>query len=171
MLLVFNVILRKIQVVGNMETVQVQTNVHVKLVGREYNVTSAFQLQAAFMENVLMKLLGARAIILQNGLDPFVIFVSIEYILAIPNLFDYVFISLFCTIITPFLFQPFVRMAVYMVFAINQEYASKIKRLNYLGNACVLSLSILKFSCLYKSKNYRSLFSRVFSHIHLSQVS
>ena len=69
---------------------------HVKLVGREYNVTSAFQLQAAFMENVFMKLLGVFATIPQNGLVPFVIFVSIEYILTIPNhLFDYVFISLF----------------------------------------------------------------------------
>ena len=77
---------------------------HVKLVGREYNVTSAFQLQAAFMENVFMKLLGVFATIPQNGLVPFVIFVSIEYILTIPNLFDYVFISLFCTITTPFLF-------------------------------------------------------------------
>lgn len=170
MLLVFNVILRKIQVVGNMETVQAQTNVHVKLVGREYNVTSAFQLQAAFMENVFMKLLGVFATIPQNGLVPFVIFVSIEYILTIPNLFDYVFISLFCTIITPFLFQPFVRMAVYMVFAINQEYASKIKRLNYLCNTGVISISI-RFSCLQQSKNYRSLFCRLFCHIHLSQVS
>ena len=77
---------------------------HVKLVGREYNVTSAFQLQAAFMENVFMKLLGVFATIPQNGLVPFVIFVSIEYILTIPNLFDYVFISLFCRTITPFLF-------------------------------------------------------------------
>ena len=67
-----------------METVQAQTNVHVKLVGKECNVTSAFQLQAAFMENVLMKRLGAFATILQNGLDPFVIFVSIEYIITIP---------------------------------------------------------------------------------------
>ena len=65
---------------------------HVKLVGREYNVTSAFQLQAAFMENVLIKLLGAFATILQNGLDPFVIFVSIEYIITIPVLFDHMFI-------------------------------------------------------------------------------
>ena len=145
MLLVFNVILRKIKAVGNMETVQAQTNVHVKLVGREYNVTSAFQLQAAFMENVLMKLLGVFATIRQNGLDPFVISVSIEYILTIPNhlhLFNHMFILPYRAIITIFLFQLFVRMAVYMGFAINQEYASKIKRLNYLGNACVLSLSI-----------------------------
>ena len=51
---------------------------HVKLVGKEYSVTSALQLQAAFMENVLMKLLGVLATIPQNGLDPFVIFVSLN---------------------------------------------------------------------------------------------
>ena len=78
---------------------------HVKLVGREYNVTSAFQLQAAFMENVLMKLLGVFATIRQNGLDPFVISVSIEYILTIPNhLFNHMFILPYRAIITIFLF-------------------------------------------------------------------
>ena len=33
-------------------------------------------------------------------------------------------------------------MAVYMVFAINQEYASKIKRLNYLCNTGVISIFV-----------------------------
>ena len=77
---------------------------HVKLVGREYNVTSAFQLQAAFMENVFIKLLGVFATIPQNGLDPFVIFVSIEYILTITNQFNHMFISPYRAIITTFLF-------------------------------------------------------------------
>ena len=79
---------------------------HVKLVGREYNVTSAFQLQAAFMENVLMELLGVFATIRQNGLDPFVISVSIEYILTIPNHleFNHMFILPYRAIITIFLF-------------------------------------------------------------------
>ena len=63
---------------------------HAKLVGKEYSVTSAFQLQAAFMENVLMKLLGVFATIRQNGLDPFVISVSIEYILTIPNHLEFI---------------------------------------------------------------------------------
>ena len=34
-------------------------------------------------------------------------------------------------------------MAVYMVFAINQEYASKIKKLNYLCNTSVISIKII----------------------------
>ena len=41
------------------------------------SVEGVAQLQAAFMENVLMKLLGVFATIPQNGLDPFVFILTI----------------------------------------------------------------------------------------------
>ena len=63
---------------------------HVKLVGKECNVISAYLFQVAFMESVSINLLGVYVTILQNGLDPFVISVSIEYILTIPNHLEFI---------------------------------------------------------------------------------
>ena len=75
------------------QTIQIQNNTIGIDLTNLGDITAGNITCSGLYGDVQTQLSGVFATIPRNGLVPFVIFVSIEYILTIPN--DYVFISLF----------------------------------------------------------------------------